>query len=151
MRAALFLALLAWLALVPTAAAQQESCFGAYDFSACEQAHHDPGIAVLGGAVTVVSIATGVALVGPSLMPWAKGTDDSVPLDGEEEAEADPDMEDEPLVDPWDGRLLPMKKGDAWWQRSWLEEESAEEHVEDARRALQDRERQREDFARDGA
>lgn len=136
---------LAWLALVPSALAQQESCYGAFDFRACEQAHHDPGIAVMGGAVTVVTVATGVALVGPSLFPWAKGIDDAIPLDGEETA--DPELEDEPLADPFDGRLLPMRKGNVWWHREWVDETQAEAFVEDARRALQDRERQRRAFS----
>lgn len=147
MRPALILAwglTLAWLAALPTALAQQGTCYGAYDFEGCEQAHHDPGIAVMGGAVTVVSVATGVALAGPTLFPWARGIDDAMPLDAEETI--DPELEEEPLVDPFDGRLLPMRKGNAWWHHEWVEEEQAEAMVEDARRALQDRERQRRVF-----
>lgn len=149
LRLALPLAALAWIALVPSALAQQEgSCYGAYDFQGCEQAHHDPGIAVIGGAVTVITVATGVAIAGPALFPWAKGVSDSVPLGAEEEAE--PGIEEEPLVDPWDGRLLPMQKGKAWWQDEWVTEEEAEAVVEDARRALADRDRQRKDLAGGG-
>jgi hypothetical protein len=148
MRRLLWLFALGWIAFVPTALAQTQSCYGAFDSLACEQAHHDPGIAVLGGAVTVVAVATGVAVAGPTLFPWAKGIDDSMPLGGEEEA--DPELEEEPLADPFDGRLLPMKKGDAWWQDRWLPEEEAEARVEDGRRDLEDRDRVRKEFAKEG-
>lgn len=137
------------LLFAPTALAQIEgTCFGEFNFEACEQAHHDPSIAVIGGAVTVVTVATGVAVAGPALFPWAKGTHDSDPLEGEEEAE--PELEDEPLADPFDGRLLPVKKGALWWRSAWIEEESAEERVEDARRRLADRDAQRRDLATEG-
>lgn len=146
MKGWLLLGGIALLALVPTTHAQQPSCFGAYDFQACEQAHHDPGIAVLGGAAGVAAVATGVAIAGPTLVPWARRGPEALPL--EEEGEAEPTTEDEPLADPFDGRVLPTSKDGAWWHSAWEDEEKAEAHVEAARRAITDRERQRADFAK---